>query len=66
MCDILYELDLNYNQMLKMDQKGQKNEEKGQVSAKKLYFTIIMTLINAIFSMFAHYIYMSIMIIYTN
>ena len=46
-------------------QKRDKNYEKSQVYTKRLYYILIMTLMNAIFDMFTNFIY-DYMIFYTN
>ena len=56
-CDILYELGLNYNQMSQTDTKGSKMRGKCQVYPKKKYYTQIMKFINAIFGLFTNVIY---------
>ena len=52
----------------KVSKKGVKKDKlslKCQVYAKKLYYTLIMTLMNSIFDMFNHLIYECV-ILYTN
>ena len=64
-CDILSELGVNYKQISKTDQICLKMRKKCQVYTKKLYYTLILKLMIAIFGMFINLIY-AYMIFYTS